>query len=163
MFAKCTHIFQNKTYWDVDNSLEPAAVCIVFQIYYCSCFVYLSVETQGLQYIVVLLAVCLIHHYNLWFQTPAFFSGDHSGVVYTYIASHNWIKDSQLLSNISQCTIYAYMLYIEMKTRKWKIVMVRVMLSKEQVHFILISMCLSSCLSFTLSPYIHSDFLFKHE
>lgn len=54
-----------------------------------------------------------------------FFYGDHSGVVYTYIASRSWIKDSQLLSHISQCTIYAFMLCIEMKTRKWKIVMVR--------------------------------------
>lgn len=44
-----------------------------------------------------------------------------------------------------------------MKTRKWKIVMVSVMLSKEQVHFILISMCLSSCLSLSLSPHILSQ------
>ena len=115
-----------------------------------------SVETQGLQYIVVLLAVCLIHRYTSLFHTSScLFYGDHSVVVYTYIASRNWIKDSQLLSHISQCTIYAYMLCIEMKTRKWKIVMVRVMLSKEQVHFILISMRLSSC----LSPHIFkSDF-----
>lgn len=134
MFAKCTHIFQNKTYWKVDNSLEPAAVCIVFQIYYCSCFVYLSIETQGLQYIVVLFAVCLIHRYTSFFSDFfLLFSGDHSGVVYTYIASRDWIKDS----HISRCTIYAYMFWIDMKTRKWKIVMVRVMLSKEQVHFIL--------------------------
>lgn len=89
-----------------------------------------------------------------------FFYGDHSGVVYTYIASRNWITDSQLLSHISQCTIYAYMLCIEMKTRKWKIVMVRVMLRKEQVHFILISTCLSSCLSFSLSPHILSQISF---
>lgn len=88
------------------------------------------------------------------------FSGEHSGVVYTYIASCDWIKDSQLLIHISQCTIYAYVLCIEMKTRKWKIVMVRVMLSKEQVHCILISMCLSSCLSFSLSPHILNQILF---
>ena len=93
-----------------------------------------------------------------------FFNGDHSGVVYTYIASRNWIKDSQLLSHISQCTIYAYMLCIEMKTRKWRIVMVRVMLSKEQVRFILISMRLSSCSSFSLSPHIFflSQIVFFH-
>lgn len=44
-----------------------------------------------------------------------------------------------------------------MKTRKWNIVMVRVMLSKEQVHFILISMRLSSC--FFLS-HLKSDFFY---
>lgn len=69
MFAKCTHIFLNKTYWKVDTSLEPAAVCIVFQIYSCLCFVYRSVETQGLQYIVVLLAVSLIHCYTSLFRS----------------------------------------------------------------------------------------------
>ncbi len=73
MFAKCSHIFQNKTYRKVDNSLEPAAVCIVFQIYYCSCLVYLSVETQGLQYIAVLLAVCLIHPYISLFEASSCF------------------------------------------------------------------------------------------
>lgn len=38
--------------------------------------------------------------------------------------------------------------------------MVRVILSKEQVHFILISMCLSSCLSLSLSPHILSQISF---
>lgn len=59
------------------------------------------------------------------------------------------------------------MLCVEMKTRKWRIVMVRVMLSKEQVHFILISIRLSSCLSFSQSPHILSQIfvslIFKHE
>lgn len=39
--------------------------------------------------------------------------------------------------------------------------MVRVMLSKEQVHCILISMRLSSCLSFSLSPHIFKFFYLK--
>lgn len=91
------------------------------------------------------------------------FYGDHSAVVYKYIASRNWIKDSPFFSHISHGTIYAYMLCIEMKTRKWEIVMVRVMLSKEQVHFILISMRLSSCLSFSLSPHIFKSELFQLE
>lgn len=160
MFAKCLHIFQNKTYWKVHNSLEPAAVCIVFQIYYCSRFVYLSVETPGLQCIVVLLQYVYFIVKLLYFKLPPAFYGDHSGVVYTCIASHSWIKGSRLSSHSSQCNIlYAYTLCIEMNRRKLKIV--RVVLSKDQVHFSLVSMSLSSCLSFNLSPHISSHLFYS--
>lgn len=43
---KCSLMF-SKTYRRVDASLEPAAVCVVYQIYYCPWFVN-SVETQAL-------------------------------------------------------------------------------------------------------------------
>lgn len=53
-----------------------------------------------------------IHRYASLFQTSSCFSsGDHSGVVYTCIASRDWIKDSQLLSHISVYYICIYALH----------------------------------------------------
>lgn len=62
--------------------------------------------------------------------------------------SHNWIRGSQLFDSV----LYYMLICLALK-RKLKIVMVRVMLSKEQVHFILITVCLPDSLSVCLHAF----------
>lgn len=69
--------------------------------------------------------------------------------------SHNWIRGSQLFDSV----LYYMLICLALK-RKLKIVMVRVMLSKEQVHFILITVFVFLFVFQCVSTHFYSEFPF---